>query len=77
MYFSNMIARTTGGTIAMTPAAFTKEKLVVKSITKPAITIGKVCASMFWVRIRAKRNSFVNGGPTPGQRGGVKAGQWG
>ena len=44
--------------MAITPAALTNEKLVVKSITKPEITIGSVCASMFWVRIRAKMNSF-------------------
>ena len=44
--------------MAMTPAALTKEKLVVKSITKPEITIGRVCAVMFCVRISAKMNSF-------------------
>ena len=39
------MASTTGGTIAITPAALMNEKLMVKSEANAAITIGSVCAA--------------------------------
>ena len=58
MYFSKRNASTTGGTMAITPAALTNEKLVVEVHHETRSTIGSVCASIFWVRMRAKINSF-------------------
>lgn len=42
----------------MTPAAFIKEKLMLKSDVKDATTIGIVCEAGVCVNINASKNSF-------------------
>src|SRR3990170_3475545 len=53
-----MMAITTGGTMATTPAALMKEKLMLKSDVNEATTMGMVCDARVWVNISASKNSF-------------------